>query len=811
MTTRVVKTSVRNLVEFVLRSGDLSAVFGGGSRMAEGSKIHRKIQQAQGQEYEAEVSLAIVVERPEVILQISGRADGVITEKNESGLTQVTIDEIKSVTIELDEIEEDYNLLHWAQAKCYAHIYALQHGLPHISVQISYCQVDSLVVKAFKKEFSADELQSFFDSLIEQYALWAERLGNWAEARNASAQLLEFPFPEFRQSQRQLAVAVYTTLTKGRKLFAQAPTGTGKTMATLFPAIKALGLGQVEKIFFLTAKTITRELAEEAVVRLRQGGLQCKTLSLTAKDKICFKPEAACTPEECQYAKGYYDRINAALADCWQIEAFTRETIEEIARKHTLCPFELSLDLALWADVVICDYNYVFDPRVYLKRFFYENNSDYCFLVDEAHNLVDRAREMFSAQITKQSFSEMKKKINHELPRLAKAVGKINSYLLKAGKQCVEKSAVAEPDYYVTSVLPTDVLPPLRTFMELAEKWLAKNEKTSFREELLELFFAVNAFIRTAEMYDERYVTYCEKQDKEVTLRLFCVNPDELLRQAVKRGRAAVFFSATLTPIAYFAEILGGEEEDGQLVVPSPFATDKLGLLVADTISTTYKMREQTYDAIVDSITVAISAKTGNYLVFLPSYRYMEEVSMRFSLKNPGMQVIRQTGEMTEGERSEFLQRFSEDNAAALVGFAVLGGVFGEGIDLTGERLVGAVIVGVGLPKICLEREIIRQWFDENNRPGFEYGYVYPGMNKVLQAAGRVIRTEHDRGLILLIDSRFAQTRYKRLFPPEWRGATSAKSVAAIAAKAESFWGSDKSSYIDKVNDKSSKGLSQER
>ncbi|MBP2636813.1 MAG: rad3: repair helicase (rad3) [Firmicutes bacterium] len=696
MTTRVVKTSVRNLVEFVLRSGDLSAAFGGSSRMAEGSKIHRKIQQAQGREYEAEVSLAIVVERPKVILQISGRADGVITEKNESGLTQVTIDEIKSVTVELDEIEEDYNLLHWAQAKCYAHIYALQQGLPHISVQISYCQVDSLVVKAFKKEFSAEELQSFFDSLIEQYALWAERLGNWVEARNASAQLLEFPFPEFRQSQRQLAVAVYTTLTKGRKLFAQAPTGTGKTMATLFPAIKALGLGQVEKIFFLTAKTVTRELAEEAVVRLRQGGLECKTLSLTAKDKICFKPEAACTPEECQYAKGYYDRINAALADCWQIEAFTRETIEEIGRKHTLCPFELSLDLALWADVVICDYNYVFDPRVYLKRFFYENNSDYCFLVDEAHNLVDRAREMFSAQITKQSFSEMKKKINHELPRLAKAVGKINSYLLKAGKQCVEKSAVAEPDYYVTSVLPTDVLPPLRTFMELAEKWLAKNEKTSFREEFMELFFAVNAFIRTAEMYDERYVTYCEKQDKEVILRLFCVNPDELLRQAVKRGRAAVFFSATLTPIAYFAEILGGEDEDGQLVVTSPFATDKLGLLVADTISTTYKMREQTYDAIVDSITVAIGAKTGNYLVFLPSYRYMEEVSMRFSLKNPDMQVIRQTGEMTEGERSEFLQRFSEDNAATLVGFAVLGGV----LYLENTYLFNRILLNINIIKL---------------------------------------------------------------------------------------------------------------
>ncbi|TWH46294.1 DNA excision repair protein ERCC-2 [Sporomusa sp. KB1] len=785
---KVVKTSVRNLVEFVLRSGDLSAAFTGSSRMVEGSKIHRKIQQAQGSEYEPEVSLAIVVERPDVNLQISGRADGIITTKDGTGNKQVTIDEIKSVTDELDEIQEDYNPLHWAQAKCYAYMYAIQQGLPKISVRISYCQVASLEMKIFEKVYSVGELSDFFESLITQYALWAKRLGDWIEVRNVSAQLLQFPFPEFRHSQRQLAVAVYTTLTKGRKLFAQAPTGTGKTMATIFPAVKALGLGQVEKLFFLTAKTVTRELAEEAFARLRQGGLQCKTLTLTAKDKTCFMPGAACTPEECQYAKGYYDRINLALNDCWHLEAFTRETIEQVARDHRLCPFELSLDLALWADIVICDYNYVFDPRVYLKRFFCENNDQYCFLVDEAHNLVDRARDMFSAEITKQSFLDLKKSIKHELPRLAKAADKINSYMLKAGKLCVEKSAVGEADYYVAAVLPAEVLPQLRKFMELAEKWLAKNEQTSFREELLELYFKVNAFLRTSELYDERYVTYCEKLEKDVKLKLFCVNPSELLRQAVKRGRAAIFFSATLTPLAYFSEILGGEEEDGKIAVPSPFSHDNLGLLVADTISTTYKMRQQTYEAIVDSITAAIGVKKGNYLVFLPSYRYMEEVCQRFSSKNPSTRVIRQMGEMTEAERAEFLQHFSDDNAATLVGFAVLGGIFGEGIDLTGERLVGAIIVGVGLPKICLEREIVRQWFDKTNRQGFEYAYVYPGMNKVLQAAGRVIRTEQDRGLILLIDARFSQPRYRRLFPPEWRGAVNAKSVTTIADKAKMFW-----------------------
>ncbi|WP_371373117.1 ATP-dependent DNA helicase [Sporomusa aerivorans] len=785
---RVVKTSVRNLVEFVLRSGDLVAAFTGSSRMQEGSRIHRRLQQSQGADYESEVSLSIVIELSDACIEISGRADGVITASDANGDQAVTIEEIKSTTADIGEIEEDFKPLHWAQAKCYAHMYAVRHGLPQMGVQLCYCQVDTLATKTFTKVFSAAELAQFFDSLITQYALWAARLGTWTEIRDASAQLVEFPFGSFRQGQRQLAVAVYQTLTKGCKLFAQAPTGTGKTMATLFPAIKALGLGYVEKIFFLTAKTVTRQLAEEAFDRLRQAGLHCKTLTLTAKDKICFQPEAACTPEECSYARGYYDRVNAALADCWQQEAFTREIVEEYARKHNLCPFELSLDLALWADVVICDYNYVFDPRVYLKRFFNENNGQYCFLVDEAHNLVDRAREMFSAEIAKQAFLDIKKAVKTELPKLAQAAGKINTFLTKAGKLCSEESVAGQPRHLVQKEPFQEINPLLRKFAELAEKWLAENKPAVFREELLELFFQVNAYLRTGDMYDQRYVTYLEAREKDIRLKLFCVNPSELLRQALERGRATVCFSATLTPLAYFAEILGGEETGGQLTVASPFDPGNLNLLVADNISTTYKTREKTYEHVVDSICAAVTARQGNYLVFLPSYRYLDEISRRFCQRLLPVEVICQQGEMNEAERADFLHRFDRDNPGTLVGFAVLGGIFGEGIDLTGERLVGAVIVGVGLPMVCLEREIIKNWFDTENERGFEYAYVYPGMNKVLQAAGRVIRTEHDRGLVLLIDDRFAHTRYRRLFPQEWRGALRVKNPAGIDAAAKQFW-----------------------
>ncbi|QDR82358.1 ATP-dependent DNA helicase [Sporomusa termitida] len=785
---KVIKTSVRNLVEFVLRAGDLVAAFTGSSRLADGAKIHRKLQQAQTSEYQPEVSLAITVTWADLVLQISGRADGVITTIAETGLAEITIDEIKSVTQELETIEAGYNQLHWAQAKCYAYIYAVQHELERIGVQLTYCQAATLETKLFKQIYPVQELAAFFEALISDYAMWAQRLGDWAASRDASAGLVRFPFSGFRPGQRQLSVAVYKTICGGVKLFAQAPTGTGKTMAVIFPAIKALGLGHVEKIFFLTAKTVTRQLAEAAFDRLRQAGLQCKTLTLTAKDKICFRPDSACTPEECPYAAGYYDRIKPALHHCWPEAAFTREVIEQYAREYRVCPFELSLELAFWADAVICDYNYVFDPRVYLKRFFSENSGQYCFLVDEAHNLVDRAREMFSAAITKQSFLGIKKTVNNKLPALAKAAGKINTFLLKLGKLCIDKTAAGETDYFVREQACSEVLPLLRKFMDLAEKWLAKNEQAEFREELLDSYFMANAFLRTAETYDERYVTYAEKIDKDVKLKLFCVNPAELLRQAGLRGRATVFFSATLTPVDYFFEILGGGEGDGRIAVPSPFAAGNLRLLVADHISTTYKTRAQTYDVIVDSITAAITAKTGNYLVFLPSYRYMEEVGRRFCLQNPRISVSKQTGEMTEAERAGFLAQFSADSTETLVGFAVLGGVFGEGIDLTGERLVGAVIVGVGLPKVCLEREIIRQWFNQNNRQGFEYAYVYPGMNKVLQAAGRVIRTEQDRGLVLLIDERFSQARYKRLFPREWQGAVRTNSVSRIGAALKQFW-----------------------
>jgi DNA excision repair protein ERCC-2 len=781
-TGEVVKISVRNLVEFILRSGDLT---GGGfvssSRALEGGRIHRKIQKEQGAEYRPEVTLSYQFKRNSLVLEVGGRADGIITE--ESG--KVTIDEIKSTTKPLTLLEESDYPLYWAQAKCYAFIYAEENELTDIAVQLTYCQLDTLEIKKFRQTFTQKELQQFFTELVSRYFDWAERLQSWSEVRNVSADELAFPFKTYREGQRQLAVTVYKAIGGRRRLYAQAPTGTGKTIATIFPAVKAVGQGLVEKIFFLTAKTVTRSLAEEAFDRLRQGGLRFKTVTLTAKEKICFTPGAACNGEECPYAKGYFDRVNIALTDSFAAETFTRSIIEEYAKKHNICPFEFSLDLALWANAVICDYNYVFDPRVYLKRFF-ADGGEYCFLIDEAHNLVDRAREMFSAEITKRPFLELKRAVKDTLPKLSKAAASINTSLLSIGKLCGE---TPEENYLINKEAPQDIIPFLYRFLGLAEEWLAQNEEAEFREALMEQYFAVYGFLRVYESYDDKYITYAEKTTEDgkenVRVKLFCVDPSFLLSQALERGRSAVFFSATLTPLEYFREILGGREEDGMLRVVSPFARSNLCLLVADTISTTYKMRDATTGQVVETIAAVVSKKTGNYLVFLPSYQYLNQIYEAFCCTHREIKTICQSGDMKEEDRTLFLEQFNVSNAESLVGFAVMGGAFGEGVDLPGERLIGAIIVGVGLPQVCREREIIRDFFEAK---GFEYAYMYPGMNKVLQAAGRVIRTETDQGVVVLIDKRFSHARYRRLFPPEWRGAAVVRDIRGTAEKVKIFW-----------------------
>lgn len=778
---RTLKISVRNLVEFVLTSGDIVSGFTGSSRNIDGIRAHQAVQKAGGENYTAEVSISYLKEYEDINLEISGRIDGII--KDDGNLI---IDEIKSTNMELDEIDEEYNPLHWAQVKCYAFIYCIENSIDNINIRLTYYQIDSKTIKYIQKEFTLAELDTFFEELVSHYISWARVMKNWGEMRDSSIRGLSFPFLTYRKGQRELAVAVYKSLKEGRKLFVQAPTGIGKTMASLFPAVKALGEGHTSKLFYLTAKNTNGALAEKAIENMRKSGLSLKSVILTAKEKICFNDEVVCNPQSCEYAKGHYDRVKAALADIFKTDCFSRDRIEEYARKYNICPFEFSLDLTNWSDCIICDYNYVFDPRVYLKRFFADTGGDYFFLIDEAHNLVDRGRDMYSAEIYKKEFLHMKKETAKYVPQVSKALNKINIHMIKLRKDLEEEER--ETEIIISKEQPKEIYPLLKKFITAAEKWLVQNIQTTFREELLQLYFDVTAFLRTYEYFDERYISYMEKIQEDVKIKLFCLDPSYLLGEMLKNGKSAVFFSATLTPMDYFMRLLGGEENSYRLILPSPFPRENLNLIIEDTVSTKFKNRDFTYDKITDIIYKSIFCKKGNYLVFFPSYKYLNEVHSRFIEAHFDVKTVCQNSSMTDKEREEFLAEFNESNKETLLGFAVMGGVFGEGIDLIGNRLCGAFIIGVGLPQISLERDIIKNYFDEKNGSGFEYSYVYPGMNKVMQATGRVIRTETDKGLVILIDERFSQQQYKKLFPIEWAGALTMKNMNSAEYVIKNFW-----------------------
>lgn len=799
MENNQIRISVRNLVEFVLRSGDLDSRFTGSSRAIEGTKAHQKLQREYKSkfskekqipleelvedkkiEYIAELSLKYNIEYKNFYFIIEGRADGLIVE----GL-DVTIDEIKTVTKPLELVDEDYNYLHWAQAKCYAYIYAMQNNLEDINVQITYYNINSEETKRLRKGFNIKELEIFFFSLLDGYYFWADFMKDWKTKRDFSIKEMPFPFKSYRKGQRELAVAVYGTIKEEKRIFAQAPTGIGKTISTLFPTIKAMGEGLVSKIFYLTAKTITRSVAEEAIRQMAAGGLNLKTVTLTAKDKICFKEKASCNPEECEFAKGHFDRVNNALDEILNKEnIINREVIVKYANKFNICPFEFSLDLAIWADCIICDYNYVFDPRVYLRRFFDTGEEEYTFLIDEAHNLVDRAREMFSSELYKQPFLELKKIMKSKEPNIAKILDKINSCMVRFRKLCEGE----EKDTYVQKNQMEEIYPFLKRLISQSEEWLTKNNKEEGYEQLLEVYFNSLAFIRISELYDDRFVTYIEKQGSDVKIKIFCLDPSYLLNEYMRRSKSVVLFSATLSPIDYFKEILGGSGNDYIIRLPSPFLVEKRELLIADRISTKYKYRENSSQAIIEYIAAMISSKKGNYIVFFPSYSYMKKIYEKFCDKYPLVSTMIQESNMIEEDREKYLFNFKENAEDTLVAFAVLGGIFSEGIDLKGDRLIGAVIVGVGLPQICLERDIIKDYFKEKNNLGYEYAYMYPGMNKVLQAAGRVIRTEEDKGSILLIDERFGNSAYKMLFPKEWYSNISVRSVKDIQNNLIEFW-----------------------
>lgn len=771
------RIAVRTLVETVLRSGDLDMVFMRAARPLEGIRIHQKIQQSRPAGYEAEVSVSHEVGTEKIDLTIGGRIDGVYT-----GADGTIVEEIKSTTRDPATLEASDNPVHWGQVKVYAFFYALAKDLETITTRLTYCHVDSGEIVEKQEHFRREELAAFFDDLLNRYMAWAETVGDSVLARDVSIRGLEFPFKSYRPGQRQMAVAVYRSIRDGEQLMAEAATGIGKTLAALFPAVKAQPDGWAGKIFYLSARTTGKAAAEQAIGEMRRKGLKLKSITLTAKDKICFCPDAACTAAECEFAEGFYDRINDALGDIYRHDFFNRDAIETMARNHRVCPFEFSLELSLWSDCIVCDYNYAFDPRVYLRRFFLESNEDYVFLVDEAHNLPDRARDMFSARITKQPFLDLRRQLKDDLPGVHAIMGRINRWLATARKNCREKGGGL-----VDKDPPNGLYSLLRKFLQTAEEWLATNVKTPFRQDLLELYFEAGNFVRVFDQFDDTYATCYDTDDRDLEVKLFCIDPSLQMREALTRCRSAVFFSATLRPPIYYQKLSGCSDEMRHIAIPSPFPRDNLNLLLADGISTLYKQRNGTKAVVAGAILELVRQKRGNYLIFFPSYEYMAMVRELVEDEAANFELHCQTPDMPESERDRFLGQFEAGRRDTLVGFVVMGGIFAEGIDLTGDRLTGAAVVGVGLPGICPERELIREYFDQFLNAGFDYAYRFPGLARVFQAAGRVIRSERDRGAVLLIDQRFGTYRYRQLFPPHWRP-IAARGPGAVAGVLQKFW-----------------------
>ncbi|MDD3413233.1 MAG: ATP-dependent DNA helicase [Lachnospiraceae bacterium] len=798
--------SVRNLVEFILRSGNIDNRHKSGpeNAMQEGSRIHRLIQRRMGTDYHAEVPLKLLVHEDDYDLLIDGRADGIIIPMDGT----IIIDEIKCIYKDLIYLNEPYET-HLAQAKCYAYIYAKQENRRNMLVRMTYCNIDTEEIKYFNQDYTFEDLDVWFLGIYHQYKKWADFEYHWKKNRQQSIQKLEFPFP-YRDGQKELVAQVYRTIYHKKRLFIEAPTGVGKTISTLFPTIKAVGEGLGDKIFYLTAKTVTASVAFDTYTILRQKGLKYKTVTLTAKEKMCPLEETECNPDHCPYADGHYNRINQAVFELLSNEdAFSREMILDYANRHMVCSFELGLDMALFSDGIICDYNYVFDPHAYLRRFFSEGiTGNYLFLVDEAHNLVERGREMYSATLYKEDFLEIKKLVKIYDKKLERYLESCNRQLLELKREC--------DNYQVLPGISSFSLALTRAASQM-EKWLEEDEGSEIRKDVFKFYMEIRHFLSMEERIDDNYEIYSEiDENGRFFVKLFCVQPSKNLRECLDKANSTILFSATLLPIRYYINLITGDLKDYAVYAKSTFSIEKLGLFIGTDISSKYSRRGTLeYYNIAFYLSQITQAKGGNYLVFFPSYVFLRNVYETYMdhFIQENQEIVLQQASMNEREREEFLEAFKNDgidNETAaidistviqmeveiekpktLIGFCVLGGIFSEGIDLKNDSLIGSIIVGTGIPQVCSEREILKQYFDEKGMNGFDYAYRFPGMNKVLQSAGRVIRTTEDVGVVALLDDRFTSNQYQRLFPEEWKN-IEYTTKEQVLGKIKHFWEQNK-------------------
>ncbi|MGL5978255.1 MAG: ATP-dependent DNA helicase [Erysipelotrichaceae bacterium] len=768
--------AVRALVGFVLRRGHIDTRFVSNERMVDGGEIHRMIQRTSSTDYQAEVFLRASYSVDGLAFHVQGRADGMYRE----GHTMV-IDEIKSTKLSREEIMGQDDEAHWGQVIAYAALYCEDHACEEIIVQLTYFQIKEEEIFRKRRTYTPQEVQQLLLGYLQAYVPWAKFSMDWKQKRTEDLQAMHFPYA-YRKGQYELAASVYRSIRDRKQQFISAPTGIGKTISTLFPAMKAMGEGHGELIFYLTAKNVTRQQAQDTILSLRatMPNASFKSIQLTAKDKVCFLPKRTCNPVDCPYAKDYFERINDIILTIIQEEdTFTSETIAQYAKQYTVCPFELALDLTLFCDAIVCDYNYVYDPVAQLQRFFVDGG-DYILLVDEAHNLVDRSRSMYSANLSRQRFLDVVATCGKRYKRLQRVSKEVSDALTWTAEQ-------EEITSWVEARSPYGIAKPLKQWIRVCEPWLEKQQKNKHYESIIQLYFDIRFFLRMLDVYEDQYVTHYQiANDHEVNL--LCLDASKFIKAAVAKARNAIYFSATLEPMPYFIQTLGGNKNSLQQSVASPFSLSHLGLYVMSHISTKYTDRMGSLAEVVDVIATTIQAKTGNYFVFASSYQYMEQIGVALQAQCEDTILLMQTPNMDERERANFLAAFDTSHNQSVVGLCVLGGVFSEGIDLVGERLIGTIVVGVGLPQFNPQQEALKHYYETRLQEGFAYAYQYPGMNKVLQAAGRVIRSETDRGVVILIDDRFASRRYRELFPQHYHKRKTLYRVSQLEHELKMFW-----------------------
>jgi DNA excision repair protein ERCC-2 len=749
---QIYQVSVRSLVEYACLKGDIDTRYVAASRRQEGIKIHRYIQSAYGEGDMAEVAVKYVYEQDGISLNVQGRIDGVLMRGGAP-----VIEEIKSTARRTEDIAAPVET-HLAQCKTYAYMYACMFPADNIALKVTYCALKSKEIKSFDYTYSFNDLADFFSGLCRQYAAYLGDMETYRMRRDASIGAMTFPFP-YRKYQRTVISKIAGVIREGKNIFISAPTGTGKTLNALFPAVASLAEKPQGRVFYATAKSTQKQVAKQAVELMMQNGLQAKTVVITAKEKACFLDKPACNPEECSYAQGYYDKLNDAVkALLNERDLFDYEAIAQAARSRGMCPFELSLDIASACDIIICDYNYIFDPSAALRRFFEDPDADsgYVLLVDEAHNLEDRARSMYSAQLKKGDILALRRMIKDE-KTLCKKLSDINKILLGIDRACGGESLILDG-------IGEDVTGALYAFQNAADKYLQRMPRGAQCGPVSDMYFDINRFLMICDIMNEAHSVYYDKAEK--TLNLFCACPRDYLKEKLACMRASVFFSATLSPLSFFCEVLGGGRDDYLMNVPSIFDQNNFKIIVDTSIATSYRKRAQFYCQAAMRIGAAVHGEAGNRMVFFPSYAYMQSVYEQYASLFGEDGVVLQAHDLTEEERSAFISRFTEDSA--VTAFVVAGGAFSEAVDLAGRRLIGCVVCGVSLPMVCTRRELIRRYYEKTGKNGFEYAYIFPGMNKVLQAMGRVIRTAGDTGCAVLLDERFAHAPYKKCFPAHY-------------------------------------------